>query len=144
MFFETFLIGILIAVLYIEIFDIYPGGIIVPAYIALYLEEPLRILITISIALLSLLTYKFLSKFLILFGKRRFVMIILLGTIWSQILSLLFPYFHINSIELKAIGWLIPGLLANNLERQDIILTLASMFTVSIFTYFLVKIIFLL
>ena len=140
MFFETFLIGIIIAVFYIEIFDIYPGGIIVPAYIALSLDHPSRILVTIFIAFLSLYTYKLLSRFLILFGKRRFVMMILLGAIWSQIWLFLFPHFLSNSIELKAIGWLIPGLLANKLERQKIIPTLASMITVSIITYFLTKI----
>ncbi len=140
MFFETFLIGIIIAILYVEIFDIYPGGIIVPAYIALSLDQPLRVLITISIAFLSLYTYKFLSQFLILFGKRRFVMMILLGVIWSQIWFFLFPHFFYTSLELRAIGWLIPGLLANNLEKQKIILTLASMIIVSIITYFLVRI----
>jgi poly-gamma-glutamate biosynthesis protein PgsC/CapC len=131
--FETLFIGLIVAVLYVEIMDIYPGGIIVPAYMALHLDQPLRILATIAAALLSLYTYKILSRFLILFGKRRFVMLVLLGGIWAHFFS--------EPAGLRAIGWLIPGLLANNLEKQKFIPTLASMFVVSIVTYFLVRVI---
>ena len=140
MVFETLLIGLVIAVLYVEILDIYPGGIIVPAYIALYLDQPLRILATILIAFLGLYTYRILSRFLILFGKRRFVMLVLLGALWAQIWFLIVPHFFSDPFGLRAIGWLIPGLLANNLEKQKHIPTLASMLIVSIFTYFLVKV----
>ena len=139
MVFETLLIGLVIAVLYVEILDIYPGGIIVPAYVALYYDQPLRILATVLVAFLSLYTYKFLSRFLILFGKRRFVMLVLLGAVWAQIWFLLLPHFFSDPIGLKVIGWLIPGLLANNLEKQKIVPTLASMVIVSTITYFLVR-----
>lgn len=139
MIFETLLIGLVIAVLYVEILDIYPGGLIVPAYVALYYDQPLRILATVLVAFLSLYSYKFLSRFLILFGKRRFVMLVLIGAVWAQIWFLLLPHFFSDPIGLKAIGWLIPGLLANNLEKQKIVPTLASMVIVSTVTYFLVR-----
>jgi len=137
--FETLFIGILVAVLYVEILDIYPGGIIVPGYIALFLDQPLRVLATILIALLSLLTYRLLSHFLILYGRRRFVTMVLLGALWAEVWFLLLPHFFTSPLELKAIGWLIPGLLANNLEKQKFLPTLASMITVSIITFFLVR-----
>lgn len=139
--FETLFIGLIVAVLYTEIMDIYPGGIIVPAYVALYLDQPIRVVVTIAAALLSLYTYKILSRFLILFGKRRFVMLVLLGGIWAQLWYFLLPHFFSDPAGLRAIGWLIPGLLANNLEKQKFIPTLSSMFVVSIVTYFLVRVI---
>jgi poly-gamma-glutamate biosynthesis protein PgsC/CapC len=139
--FETLFIGLIVAVLYVEIMDLYPGGIIVPAYMALHLDQPLRILATIAVALLSLYTYKILSRLLILFGKRRFVMLVLLGGIWAQIWFILLPHFFSEPAGLRAIGWLIPGLLANNLEKQKFIPTLASMFVVSIVTYFLARVV---
>ena len=138
--FETLFIGIIIAVIYIEMMDIYPGGIIVPAYIALYLDQPLKVLATIAVAFLSLYTYKVLSRYLILFGKRRFVMMVLLGALWAQVWFLVLPHFFASPSELRAIGWLIPGLLANNLEKQKLIPTLASMFTVAVITYFIGRI----
>jgi poly-gamma-glutamate biosynthesis protein PgsC/CapC len=141
MIFETLFIGLIIAVIYVEIMDIYPGGIIVPAYVALYLDEPLRVLATILIALLSLYTYRVLSRFLILFGKRRFVMLVLLGGLWVQIWFIISPSFFADPLGLRAIGWIIPGLLANNLEKQKIVPTLASMLIVAIIIYFIVSLI---
>lgn len=140
MIYETLFIGLIVSVLYVEVMDIYPGGIIVPGYVALYLDQPLRVLATILIALLSLCTYKLLSRFLILFGKRRFVMLVLLGGLWAQLWFLLLPHFFSDPTGLKAIGWLIPGLLANNLEKQKMIPSLASMFVVSTITYFLARV----
>jgi len=136
---ETLLIGIIVAVLFIELMDIYPGGIIVPGYIALYLDQPWRVLITILVALLSLFTYRALSRFLILYGRRRFAMIVFLGVLWSQVWLIILPHLFSSSLELRVIGWLIPGLLANNLEKQKFIPTLAALFTVAIITYFLAR-----
>ena len=138
--YETLFIGLLIAVLYVEITGFYPGGIIVPAYVALYLDQPLRVLATIVIAFLSLYIYRALSRFIILFGKRRFVMLVFIGAFLAQLWFLLFPSLFMASLELRAVGWIIPGLLANNLEKQKIIPTLASLITVSIITYFLVRV----
>jgi len=137
--FETILVGLFCAVLFIELFGFYPGGIIVPAYMALYLGQPVRLLITLIIAFLCLCIFRLLSGYLILFGKRRFVMFIFLGALLAQAWLLLFPQFFSGSLELRAIGWLIPGLLANNLERQKIVPTLASLITVSVATYFIVR-----
>ena len=142
MMYETFFIGLILAVFYVELMDIYPGGIIVPAYIALYIDQPLRVLATVLIAILSLLTYKLLSRFFILFGRRRFVMLLLLGALWGQLLFLIIPHVFAGATELRMIGWVIPGLLANNCEKQKLFPTLASLLTVSVLTYFIVKLLF--
>jgi poly-gamma-glutamate biosynthesis protein PgsC/CapC len=139
MIYETFFIGIIIAVFYVEVMDVYPGGIIVPAYVALYLDHPLRVLVTVSVALVSLLTYRFLSRYFILFGRRRFVMLLLLGALWGQLLFLVMPHIFAGAMEMRMIGWVIPGLLANNCEKQGIGTTLVSLATVSVLTYFVAK-----
>jgi poly-gamma-glutamate biosynthesis protein PgsC/CapC len=139
--YETIFIGLLLAVLYVEMFDIYPGGIIVPAYIALYLHQPGRIAATVVVAYLSLFSYKLLSRYVILFGRRRFIMVILLGALWAHIWFLIWPEILPQPIGMRTIGLVIPGLLANNMERQKHILTIASMITVSIATYFLARVV---
>ena len=139
MIFETLLIGLVLAVIYVEVLDIYPGGIIVPGYIALYLNKPLMVVVTIICALLSLGLYRLLKRYLILFGKRRFVLLVLLGVFWSQVMSFFLPRVIPPEAGAAAIGWLIPGLLANNLERQKFWLTLASMFIVAAAAYFIVE-----
>lgn len=139
MVFETLLIGLLLALLYVELTEISPGGLIVPGYMALYLDHPLRVLATLFVAIMALLAYRGLSRFLILFGRRRFVLMILLGAVLAQAWFFLLPHVFLGSPELRAIGWVIPGLLAGSLERQRPLPTLASLATVSILTYFLVR-----
>jgi poly-gamma-glutamate biosynthesis protein PgsC/CapC len=136
--FETLLVGMLLALLFAELTDLYPGGIIVPAYLALYLTSLSMVAATLGVAVLSLGTYRLLSRRLILFGRRRFVLIILLGIVWGQLASLLLPLITPES-QMRVIGWIIPGLLANNLERQRFLPTLAGLAAVSILTYFVVK-----
>ncbi|MFO7867650.1 MAG: poly-gamma-glutamate biosynthesis protein PgsC [Candidatus Aminicenantes bacterium] len=140
MIYETFFIGLLLAVIYIEIFDIYPGGLIVPAYIALYLHLPVKVAATLLVAFLALFSYKFFSRHLILFGKRRFAFLVILGAFWAQLWFLIWPELFPYPVGVRAVGLVIPGLLANNLERQRYIPTLASLFTVSVLTYFVVRI----
>ncbi len=68
-------------------------------------------------------------------------MLILLGGLWAQIWFFLLPHFFADPLGLRAIGWVIPGLLANNLEKQKFVPTLASMFIVAIITYFIVSLV---
>jgi len=137
--YETIFIGLFIAVLYVELFGVYPGGIIVPAYIALYLDQPLRVALTVAVAILCVFLYRFFSGYVILFGKRRFVTFIFMGAVLAQVWSFFFPQLFPESFGLRAIGWLIPGLLANNLEKQRFVPTLVSLVTVAVFTYAVVR-----
>jgi poly-gamma-glutamate biosynthesis protein PgsC/CapC len=140
MVYETLIIGIVIALLYSEWADLYPGGIIVPAYMALYLDRPLKIVITIAVAFFALLSYRLLSRFFILFGRRRFVLLLLFGAFWAFAWGIVWPHLFGPSTGLKAIGWIIPGLLANNLEKQKKLPTLAGLLTVSVLTYFCARV----
>lgn len=137
MHFEVIFIGLAVALLYTELTGIYPGGLIVPAFLALSLDHPVRALATVAIACLSLFVYKLLARYFILFGKRRFVIILLIGGLLSQLLALSMPKFLAAPVEFQVIGFIIPGLLANNLERQRFLPTLASLVTVTAVTYFL-------
>lgn len=137
--FETLMIGLLLALLYVELTGIYPGGIIVPAYVALYLDQPLRVLATVGIAVLSLFVYRFFCRYFLLFGKRRFVMLIFIGAFLAQAWFVFFPRIFPVTFEMRAIGWIIPGLLANNLEKQRFLPTLFSLFSVAVMTYFVVR-----
>jgi len=138
--FETLFIGIVVALLYVEITDVYPGGIIVPAYFALFLDQPLTVAATLAVALAALGAYRLLSRHLILFGKRRFVLLLLLGALFSQLVLLFAPRLIPAAVEVRIIGWVIPGLLANNLDKQKAIPTLASLLTVALVVYVIVRI----
>jgi poly-gamma-glutamate biosynthesis protein PgsC/CapC len=137
--FETVFIGVVIALIYVEITGIYPGGLIVPAFLALTLDQPVRALAVIVIAVLSVAVYRLAARYFILFGRRRFVALVLLGGLWAQVWWLLAPSLFPAPAAVRVLGWVVPGLLANNLERQRFLPTLASLVTVAVLTYFVVS-----
>jgi poly-gamma-glutamate biosynthesis protein PgsC/CapC len=141
---ETLLIGLVLALLWAEITDLSPGGIIVPGYFALYLDRPLRAAATLAVALLTLAIYRFLARHLILFGRRRFVLMVLVGAVLSQAWLLVLPRVFAAPVELRVIGWVIPGILASSLVRQKVLPTLASLAAVATLTFAAVRLVSLL
>jgi len=141
---ETLLVGLVLALLWAEIMDVSPGGIIVPGYFALYLDRPLRVAATLAVALLTLAVYKLLVRHLILFGRRRFVLMVLVGAVLSQAWLLVLPELFAAPAGIRVIGWIIPGILASSLTRQKILPTLASLAAVSTLTFAVVRLVALL
>jgi poly-gamma-glutamate biosynthesis protein PgsC/CapC len=138
----TILIGLAVALVYVEITGILPGGIIVPAYFALYADQPWRIAATIAAAILALGAFRFLAGRLLFFGRRRFVFMLLLGGLIGQIWLVLWPKVFSAPLDFRVIGWIIPGLLANTLARQKFWLTLASLATATAVTAALARLVF--
>lgn len=130
--FELPFIGLLISLAVIGLTGIYPGGIIVPSYLVLFISEPERIAGTLLAALLTLGVYTLASRWLILFGRRRFVFLILVGGTWAILWRMLFPGLFPLSVEFTVIGWVIPGLIANHFERQGVLVTLGSLLTATV------------
>ena len=136
---EAAFVGMTIATLFVELTGIYPGGIIVPAYLALFVDQPLRILGTLMVALLAWGSYRLLARAFILFGRRRFLLLVLLGGIWTLVGYRVAPMLWPASLELRAIGWVIPGLIANTFERQGLWLTIPALAIASAITYFVLR-----
>jgi len=140
--YELFFIGLLLSLLFITVTGYYPGGIIVPGYLVLYADQPLRITGTILAGLAAFGIYRLASRYLILFGKRRFVFLILISAVLAFSFSFLIPMIFPVSLELKMIGWVIPGLIANNFDRQGITVTFSSMVIVLAALLFMSKVYF--
>ena len=79
MIYEIFFIGLVVGFIYYELVGISPGGVIAPAYFVMFLGQPLKILITIILALLVWVIIKTLSNYFIVFGRRRLLLALLLG-----------------------------------------------------------------
>lgn len=140
--YELFFAGLMLSLIFIGVTGYYPGGIIVPGYLVLYADQPLRITGTIIAGLLAYLIYRLASRYLILFGKRRFVFLILISAVLSFSFSFLVPVIFPASIDLKMIGWVIPGLIANNFDRQGVVVTFSSLAIVLAVLVFISKIYF--
>jgi gamma-polyglutamate biosynthesis protein CapC len=138
---ETLFIGLLLALVWAEVTDVAPGGLVTAGYFALYLDRPLRVAATLAAALLALAVYKLLAGRLVLFGRRRFVLLLLLGAVLSQAWLVLLPGISGVPAELRVIGWVVPGILASSLVRQKPLPTLASLASVSTLTFAVVRLI---
>jgi poly-gamma-glutamate biosynthesis protein PgsC/CapC len=115
-----------------EIIGLSPGGIVVPGYIALFLDQPVRILITLAVALLTYLVVIQLSNYVILYGRRRFLAMVLVSFLLKWLIEEMVIKMPISGIELRSIGYIIPGLIANEMRRQGIFPTIYSLAIVSI------------
>ena len=142
--YELAITGLLVSIIFISVTRYYPGGIIVPSYLVLFVDQPFRLLGTIVAALLAVVIYRLVSRYMILFGKRRFLIMILLGGLFSFVLSYALPFMFPAAVELRVIGWVIPGLVANNFDRQGVVTTLSAMAIVVTATYFAGKLVMLL
>ena len=72
-------IGILISIIFYELTDVSPGGIIVPGLLVTYINSIERVIFTVIIAFLTFLIVKLLSKYVLVFGKRRFALMIIVS-----------------------------------------------------------------
>ncbi|HPK87601.1 MAG TPA: poly-gamma-glutamate biosynthesis protein PgsC, partial [Atribacterota bacterium] len=101
-------IGMIVGFLFYELVGLSPGGIIVPGYIALFIDQPWRIIFTIVIALLTYAIIFFLSNYLIIYGKRRFLSMILISLIVKWVLESFIFKLPVVNIELQSVGYIIP------------------------------------
>ena len=116
-------LGIVISLFLTETLGVMAGGVIVPGYIALFLHDPLRVFGTFFASLITFGIVQFLSKFIFIYGKRRLVLSLLLGFILGYISKIYF--IGQDDTNLAVIGNIIPGLIANWMDRQGIIRTLS-------------------
>ncbi len=129
---ESVGVGILLSFIFTELTGLYTGGIIVPGYLAFFWETPLRILATIITALLTYFIVNILSNYVIMYSRRRFTACVIIGYLIGWYYRTLFIQYLPLTEDIRVIGYIIPGLLANDMLRQGILSTIASLTIVSI------------
>lgn len=133
-------IGLAVSLLFSEMFGLAAGGMVVPGYIALYLNRPIDIALTIVAALVTYFAVHSLSTFIIVYGKRRTVLMIIIGYLVRGLMELIpfyssDPLFEISQrlsdapAEFSVIGYVIPGLIAIWMDRQGVLETLSALIT---------------
>jgi hypothetical protein len=76
--------------------------------------------------------YRLASRWLILFGRRRFAFLVLAGALCSALGGGLLPFIFPTSVEFRVIGWVIPGLMAHHMDRQGALVTTAALVTATV------------
>jgi poly-gamma-glutamate biosynthesis protein PgsC/CapC len=126
-------LGLAISLLFSETLGLAARGMVVPGYVALLVHEPLRLVGTILVSLVTLGTLKLIAQYTLIYGRRRIVAAVLLGFIFGAISRDLLV-FNVGGthVELQTIGFVIPGLIANWMDRQGIVQTLCVMVTTAV------------
>jgi len=139
----AFIIGIILSLLYIEKFGITPSGLIVPGYLSLVFDQPFFIcLIFLFSFFCYLLVIKVLARYVILYGRRKFVAMLLVGVFLKLLLDFFMPNFisflPFEIYEFRGIGVIVPGLIANSIQKQGFIPTIGSTLLLSFLTFVIV------
>jgi len=136
-------VGLGVSLFMTEIFGLTAGGLIVPGYIALHLSKPLSVLLTLGAGILTYIIIQALSSVMIIYGRRRIVLLILMGyLIGSAARYFTGGPFHFEGIEFSIIGFIIPGLIAIWIDRRGMFESLSSLIIVSVIVRLILVIIF--
>jgi len=134
-------LGIILSLILSEALGVTAGGIIVPGYISLFLHQPVQVISTFLVAIIVWLIIRGLSKVMFLYGKRRIVLALILGFFFGYLSRTM----YIDSENIKSlavIGNIIPGLIANWMDRQGVVRTLSVVLLTAVIVKLLVMILF--
>ena len=121
MYHETILLGVLVSLLFTELTNL-SAGLIIPGYLVLSLHSPMRILCTLGVAAAAVGLCRLLGRYVILYGRRRFALLLVLTYLLSWGLGML------EVLPAGVIGMVVPSLIAREFDRQgfgDTLLALA-------------------
>ncbi|BAS26298.1 poly-gamma-glutamate biosynthesis protein PgsC [Limnochorda pilosa] len=128
-------VGVLLNLLLYEGVGLTAGGMVVPGYLALFLDQPLRVAATLLLAVVTwLVVARGLGRMTILFGRRRYGAMLVVGILGTWALARLAPHVAVAGADVRAIGYIVPGLLANEMERQGVLTTLAATAALAVIT----------
>jgi gamma-polyglutamate biosynthesis protein CapC len=133
------LVGVIVSILFTEFSFVSPGGVIVPGYIAIFWDDPLRIIATLATAVLTLALVRGMDRVVLLYGRRRFAAAIVLSFALRGLIDLALPTLPLSGLGMTvgasggttAIGWLVPAIITIEMDRQGMGVTLGSMAGVS-------------
>jgi poly-gamma-glutamate biosynthesis protein PgsC/CapC len=138
-------IGILISMLVYERWHVSSGAVVVAGYLSLFVNRPLYILVTVLIGVATyLIVQRTLAQKVFLYGRRKLVVMVLIG-MGLQLLTGAIAYLLTSSESilhsapwvagLYGIGFLLPGLIAQDMDRQGAGITLLAVAGVTVLTF---------
>lgn len=136
-------LGLILSLVSYEIFGLAAGGIVVPGYISLQLSHPDRLAGIIVVSLVTYLIIKVLGNYTFLYGRRQMVLSLLIGCLLANF-SRHFLSLNIGSttLELQAVGWVIPGLIAHWFGKQGIFKTISVILVSSVLVRLIIILLF--
>jgi len=125
-------IGLVVSLLFTELFGIAAGGMVVPGYVALNLHRPVDVLLTLATGLAAWAVVHLLSSVVVVYGRRRTVLMILFGYLVGALVRWALEVPLQGAGEVTVIGYIIPGLIAIWLDRQGVVETISTLTTAAV------------
>ena len=127
---ETFAlaIGMLLGMFYYHKTGWACGGIITPGVIAMYIGDPEKVLVSLTAGLITWIILEAVVHFSGLYGRQR------LATAMLIALALRYPLVSVWGETSLWLGWVVPGLIGADIQRQGLTTTLAAVAAVSFAT----------
>jgi len=132
---ESLLIGLIAGFLFYELTGVSPGGVVPPGYLALFLNQPVKIGVTIAVAFAVWWIIGILSRRLILYGRRKLLLAILLGFCLKLAIDVAIQSLPVVPWDIESIGYVIPGLIGHEMVRQRVLPTVAGLGIVTVIVY---------
>ena len=120
-------LGVILSLLFSERTGIVPAGLVVPGYLALVFDQPIFIAVIFGISLLTyvIVTYG-LARITLLYGRRKFAAMLAVGIVLKLILDYTYPILPFEIMEFRGIVVIVPGLIANTIQKQGAVITIGS------------------
>ena len=134
-------LGLAVSLVMVDVLGVAAGGLIVPGYFAVNLTEPRLLAGTLLAALMTFVVMRGLGCVMILYGRRRAAMSILVGYLMGALLhtatrhadAAFGPWLGAHSLAgFDVMGYVIPGLLALCLQRQGVVPTLCALWAAAV------------
>jgi hypothetical protein len=104
------------------------GGIITPGIIAMYIGVPGKLAVSLAAGLLTWILLELLVRRFGVYGRQR------LATAMLIALTLRYPLVSVLGEASLWLGWVVPGLLGADMQRQGLLPTLTAVAAVSLAT----------
>jgi poly-gamma-glutamate biosynthesis protein PgsC/CapC len=118
-------VGVAFSLVFHEVFGLAAGGIVVPGYIAMNFHDPMKLAGTLIVSIVTWLCIRLVGRYVFVYGRRRMVLAVLLGFLLGYVSRQLWVD-GVGDMRLEAIGYIIPGLIANWMERQGLYKTITT------------------
>lgn len=118
-------ISIILGFLSSEFLGLLTGGLVSAGYLAFFMGQPWRLASTIAMAVVIYFITLGLQKIIIIYGRRRFMTVILLSLLGTWLIEQgLYGSLGSLEIDIRIVGFVIPGLIANDMLKQGVVKTL--------------------
>ncbi|OYD09933.1 poly-gamma-glutamate biosynthesis protein PgsC [Paludifilum halophilum] len=132
----SLVVGVVFSLLYAEKTGIVPAGLVVPGYLGLVFDQPVFILTVLGLSFLTyLIVTHVIGRFTILYGRRKFAAMLTMGIVLKLLFDYFYPLVPFEIFEFRGIGIIVPGLIANTIQKQGLLPTVGSTLILSGLTF---------